>query len=49
MYDNSDGVINVGDLLVKSKKKKGRRVRAKRDVVTADFDPYAPSTSAVML
>lgn len=36
------GFIDVGDLLAKSKKK-GHRV------VTARFDPSAPSTSVVML
>lgn len=42
------GVIDVGDPLVKSRKK-GRHIRTKRDVETARFDPFAPSTSTVML
>lgn len=41
------GVIDVDDPLVKSRK--GRRVHAERDAVTVRFDPYAPSTSTVML
>lgn len=48
MYDNPGGFVDVSDLLVKSKKK-GRRIRVKRGVVTARVDPFAPSTSAVML
>jgi hypothetical protein len=40
--------VDLGNPLVKSKKK-GRRVRAKQDIVTARVDPSAPSTSAVML
>ena len=45
MYDNPGGFVDVSDLLVK----KGRRIRVKRGVVTARVDPFAPSTSAVML
>ena len=48
MYDNPDGFTDVGDLSVKSKKN-GYRVHAKRDFATARFDPFALSTSAVML
>lgn len=47
-YDDPEGFIDIGDLVVKSKKK-GRRVRTKGNVVNARFDPSAPTTSAVML
>lgn len=48
VYDDPEGFIDIGDLVVKSKKK-GRRVRTKGNVVNARFDPSAPTTSAVML
>lgn len=47
MSENPDGFTDVGDLSVKLKKN-GYRVHAKRDFATARFDPFAPSTSAVM-